>query len=83
MIKSVAALGIFAFLGASAIAFPVFAPKVEAREASVLAKGDRLAIRSVHVNCAGQVWPNFAAVCLQVTGSDQKIVEARLVTDRH
>lgn len=82
MIKSFAAFGIFALLGASVIALPGFAPKVEASEVAVLAKGDRLAIRSAPVNCAGQVWPNFAASCLQNTGSNQKLVEARLVTAR-
>jgi hypothetical protein len=82
MIKSFAAFGILALLGASVMALPGFAPKVEAREAPVLAKGDRLAIRSAAVACARQVWPNFAAACLQSTGSDQKIVEARLVTAR-
>lgn len=82
MIKSFAAFGIFASLGAAVIALPGFAPKVEASEVAVLAKGDRLAIRSASVDCSRQVWPNFAASCLQKTGSDQKIVEARLVTAR-
>ncbi len=80
MLKSFAAFGIFALLGAAVIALPGFAPKVEASEVAALAKGDRLAIRSAPVNCSGQVWPNFAAACLQNNGSDQKIVEARVVT---
>jgi hypothetical protein len=82
MIKSFVAFGIFAFLGASAIALPSFAPKVEAREVPVLAKGDRLAIGSVAGDCPRQVWPDFAASCLQTTGSGRRIVEARLVTAR-
>ncbi len=82
MIKSFAAFGIFALLGASVIALPGFAPKVEASEVVVLAKGDRLAIKSVSADCSRQVWPNFAASCLQNTSSDQIIVEARLVTAR-
>ncbi|GAC1432904.1 MAG: hypothetical protein NVSMB6_30720 [Burkholderiaceae bacterium] len=82
MVKSFAAFGIFALLGASVIALPGFAPKVEASEVVVLAKGDRLAMPSVPADCSKQVWPNFAASCLQSMGSDQKIVEARLVTAR-
>ena len=82
MIKSFAAFGIFAFLGAAVIALPGFAPKVEAREVAVLAKGDRLPISSASVDCSRQVWPNFAISCLQNAGSGQKIVEARLVTAR-
>jgi hypothetical protein len=82
MVKSFAAFGIFALLGASVMALPGFAPKVEAREVAVLAKGDRLAIKSAPVDCLRQVWPNFAASCLQTPGSDQKIVEARLVSAR-
>ena len=82
MIKSLAAFGIFALLGASVIALPGFAPKVEASEVPVLAKGDRLAIRSPTGDCSRQVWPDFAASCLQTLGSGQRIVEARLVTAR-
>ena len=82
MVKSFVAFGIFALLGASVIALPGFAPRVEASEVAVLAKGDRLAIRSASANCSKEVWPNFAASCLQNKGSDRKIVEARLVTAR-
>jgi hypothetical protein len=82
MVKSFAAFGIFALLGAAVIALPSFAPKAEAREVAVLAKGDRLAIRSASVDCSRQVWPNFAISCLQNAGSGQQIVEARLVTVR-
>ncbi|WLB24243.1 hypothetical protein QIH95_47645 (plasmid) [Bradyrhizobium japonicum] len=83
MIKSFAAFGIFALLGALVIALPGFAPKVEASEVAVLlAKGDRLAVKSASVNCSTETWPNFATSCLQNTSSNQKIVEARLVTAR-
>jgi hypothetical protein len=64
------------------IALPGFAPKVKASEAPALAKGDRLQVRTVPLNCSAQVWPNFAASCLRSTGSGAKIVEARLVTGR-
>jgi hypothetical protein len=82
MIKSVAALAIFAVLGASVIALPGFLPKVEASEAVALAKADRLAVRAVPRNCFKQVWPDFATACLRNGGSGAKIVEARLVTAR-
>jgi hypothetical protein len=75
-------LAIFSLLGASVIALPGFAPKVEAREAAVLAKSDRLEIRAAALNCSTQVWPDFAASCLRNTGSGMKILEARLVTAR-
>jgi hypothetical protein len=82
MIKSFAAFAIFAVLGASVIALPWFAPKAEASEAVALAKADRLAVRSLPQNCLKQVWPDFATACLRNSGSETKIVEARLVTAR-
>ena len=82
MIKSLAAFGIFALLGALLLVLPGVAPKVEASEVAALAKGDRLPVKLPPVNCSQQVWPNFAPSCLQHTGSDQKIVEARLVAAR-
>ncbi|MEO6569710.1 MAG: hypothetical protein ABIO94_13170 [Opitutaceae bacterium] len=82
MVKSLSALAIFAFLGVSVMALPGFAPKVEAGEVAALAKGDRLKIRATALNCSTQVWPDFAVSCLQNTGSDVKILEARLVTAR-
>lgn len=82
MIKSFAAFAIFALLGASVIALPGFAPKVEASEVPALVNGDRLAITSAAGDCSRQVWPDFTASCLQNMGSGQKIVEARLVTAR-
>jgi hypothetical protein len=81
MIKSLAAFAIFAGLGASVIALPAFAPKVEASEAVALAKADRLEVRSHAPNCFKQVWPNFATACLRNSNSEA-IVEARLVSVR-
>ena len=82
MIKSLAAFAVFAVLGASVIALPWFAPKVEASEAVAFAKADRLAVRSISQNCVKEVWPDFATACLRNSGSEAKIVEARLVTAR-
>jgi hypothetical protein len=82
MVKSLSALAIFALLGTSVMALPGFAPKVEAGEAAVLAKGDRLQVRATISSCPTQVWPNFAASCLRTPGSGAKIMDARLVTAR-
>ena len=82
MIKSLSALAIFSLLGASVIALPAFAPKVEADEVTALAKGDRLEVRAAASNCSTQVWPDFAASCLRNPASHATIVEARLVTAR-
>jgi len=82
MVKSLSALAIFALLGASVIALPGFAPKMEAGEVAVLAKGDRLEVQATTSNCSTQVWPDFAASCLRKPGSGAKILEARLVTAR-
>lgn len=80
MVKSFLALAIFALLGASVIVLPGFAPRVEASETAVLAKGDRLAIRAV--NCSSEIWPDLAPSCLKSTGSVGKILQARIVTAR-
>lgn len=82
MMKSLAALAIFALLGLSAIALPGFAPEVKAQETVALAKADRLAVAPVVRNCSGQVWPNFDASCLRNSESDVLVQEARLVTAR-
>jgi hypothetical protein len=82
MFKSFSALAVFALLGASVIALPALAPKVEASEAAALAKGDRLPVRPPSLNCATQVWPDIAASCLRGTDDSTKILEARLVTAR-
>jgi hypothetical protein len=82
MFKSFSALAAFALLGISVIALPALAPKVVAREAAVLAKGDRLPVRAPKPNCATQVWPDIAASCLRTAGESTKILEARLVIAR-
>jgi len=82
MIKSLAALAIFALLGASVIALPGFAPRVEAGETVALAKADRLDSRPVAHNCAQQVWPNFDGACLHYGDFSALVREARLVTAR-
>jgi hypothetical protein len=82
MVKSLSALAALMLLGASVIALPGFAPKVQADEVAVLAKGDRLELRAAVPNCSTQVWPYFAASCLRNAGSGAKIQEARLVTAR-
>ena len=71
-----------AVLGASVIsviALPWVAPKVGASEAVALTKADRLVVRSLPQNCFKQVWPDFATACLRTSGSEAKIIEARLV----
>jgi hypothetical protein len=82
MLKSFSALAVVALLGASVIALPALAPKVEAGEAAVLAKEDRLQVRAPVLNCATQVWPDIAASCLRTTDGAKEILEARLVTAR-
>jgi hypothetical protein len=82
MIKSLTALAIFALLGASVIALPGFAPRLEARETAALAKADRLEIGSIARNCAQQVWPNFDGSCLRHSEAGSVVREARLVTAR-
>ena len=82
MVKSLSALAVVSLLGASVIALPGFAPKVQTNEVVVLAKGDRLEVRVAASNCSTQVWPDFAASCLRNAGSSLKILEARLVTAR-
>ena len=82
MVKSLSALAILCLLGASVIAVPGFAPKVDAGEVAVLAKGDRLDVGAAIPNCSIQVWPDFAQSCLRGPDSGVKIMEARLVTSR-
>ena len=73
-------LAAFALLGASVIALPAFAPKVEAAEAAVRAA---TACKSTpNSNCGGQGWLNFEAACLRTTGDGARILGARLVTTR-
>ena len=82
MFKSFLGLAAFALLGASVIALPAFAPKVEAAEAAVLAKEDRFPVRTPASRCSGQVWPHFEAACLRTTSDGAAVLEARLVTAR-
>jgi hypothetical protein len=82
MFKSFSALAFFTLLGASVIALPALAPKVEASEAAGLAKGDRLQVRAPLLNCATQIWPYIAATCLRTTDEGTKILEVRLVAAR-
>ena len=80
MLKSLSALAIFMLLGASVLALPGFAPKVEAGEVAVLAKADRLDARAA--SCSTQVWPDFTTSCLRNAGSGVKILDARMVAGR-
>jgi hypothetical protein len=82
MIKSLAALAIFACLGAAVVAVPAFAPQASASETVVLAKGDRLDIRPDARNCSQQVWPNFETSCLRSADSGVMVREVRLVSAR-
>ena len=78
MIKSLAPLAVFALLGASVLAVPLFAPGVKATETPAVVKADRLAFAIR--DCSDQVWPNFAQSCLRGSGSGIGIDRARLVT---
>ncbi len=82
MIKTLAALAIFAVSGASVIALPSFAPKAEASEGVALVKSDRLAMTSSPPNCLEQTWPNLTTECLHFRGADAVIVDARPVSAR-
>jgi len=78
MIKSLAPLAVFALLGASVLALPLFAPGVKATETPAVVKADRLAFAIR--DCSDQVWPNFAQSCLRGSGSGIGIDRAHLVT---
>jgi hypothetical protein len=80
MIKAISAIAVAAFIALALSALPGFAPQVEAREPQVLAKGDRLDVRTLGRHCSQQAWPNFEASCLREAGSKAMIREARLVT---
>jgi hypothetical protein len=82
MIRSLSALAIFALLGASVMALPGFAPRVEASETIVSAKAERLDVRPAAPDCAQQVWPDFDRSCLRDRESGLAVREARLVTAR-
>jgi hypothetical protein len=82
MIKSLAPLAIFALLGASVLALPMFVPEVKANESLAPGKASRPAIQPGGRDCSDQVWPNFGASCLRAAGSRIGVQEARLVTAR-
>ena len=82
MIKSLIALAIFGLLGAGAVVLSGFASQIEAREPIALAKGNRLDIQRVAINCSQQVWPNFNTSCLRNSESGVTLREARLVNAR-
>jgi hypothetical protein len=81
MIKSFAALAILSLLGAAVAAWPAFAPPAKASEAVGPIKADRLPVRSVHRDCAQQVWPYLQTSCLR-NDAGTKIGEARLIIAR-
>ena len=80
MIKALSAIAIAALIATGLTILPGFAPQVEASVPQVLAKGDRLDIRTVGKDCSQQAWPNFEASCLRASGSKSMVKEARLVT---
>ena len=80
MIKAISAITFAALIATALTILPGFAPTVEASVPQVLAKGDRLDIRTVGKDCSQQAWPNFEASCLRAAGSKSMIREARLVT---
>ena len=82
MIKAFAAFAILAVSGASVIALPSFAPKADANQGLAVGKSDRLAVRSPPQNCFKQIWPDFTTACLRNSGSEAKVIEARLVDVR-
>jgi len=82
MIRYLAPLAIFALLGVSAIALPMFVPEVKANESLAPGKASRPATQPAGRDCSEQVWPNFDTSCLRAAGSGIKVQEARLVTAR-
>jgi hypothetical protein len=74
MLKSLPALAILAFVGASVVALP-YISQVEAGETVALGKGDRLDIGS---DCSQQTWPNISSHCLR---GDRAGSDVRLVTE--
>jgi hypothetical protein len=76
MIKTLSAFAVSAFIAAALFVFPGFAPPVEAEGRVALQKSSRLVVHTVD-RCAGQIWPNFTAVCLYGNGAR---LEPRLVS---
>lgn len=80
MIKALSAIAVAAFMALSITVLPGFTPQVEASTTSApLAKGDRLDVHTVGVNCSQNAWPNFEASCLK-KADRSSVREARLVT---
>lgn len=80
MIKTVSAIAIAACVAAGLTLLPGFAPTVEASVPQVLAKGDRLDIKTIGRDCSQQAWPNFEASCLRRAGTKAEVRVARIVT---
>ena len=80
MFKALSAIAIAAGVAAALTILPGFAPTVEASVPQVLAKGDRLDIRTVGKECSEHAWPNFEASCLRRAGTKADVRQARLVT---
>lgn len=80
MIKALSAIAISACVAAALTLLPGFAPTVEASVPQLLAKSDRLDIRTIGKDCSQQAWPNFEASCLRRAGTKTNVREARLVT---
>ncbi len=70
MVKSVAALAIFAVPGPSVIVLPGFAPEEEAGDPVALAKADWIEVRSLDRNWFKKVWPDFTLKCPRNGGSE-------------
>jgi hypothetical protein len=73
MLKSLAALALFALLATSVVALP-YVSQVEAGETVASAKGDRLDTRP---DCSQEVWPNISPSCLR---GGHAVPAARLVS---
>jgi hypothetical protein len=80
MIRALSVIAIAAFVAAAVAVLPGFAPKVEASVPAPLAKGDRLDVHQVGLNCSEQTWPNIEASCLREAGSKMMVRGVRLVT---
>jgi len=82
MIRYLAPLAIFALVGASVMALPMFVPEVKANESLAPGKVSRPATQPGGRDCADQAWPNFDASCLRAADARIGVQEARLVTAR-
>lgn len=80
MIKTLSAVAIAACVAGALALLPGFAPQVEASVPRPLAKGDRLDIHPIGLDCSQQNWPRIDAACLRTAGSRVAVRQARLVT---